>query len=127
LTFNYFIVDCLFQGQCKDAGSTWLDGCFKYKCNDGLYKLLVGGMCIYNFKIPTPITGLVQRWHHYNLIDCNLFSPLYGWKVVHLAINNNYSLTLITDIETLIGLGLGYKCYSLLSLFVQLYHDYKIL
>ena len=24
---------------------------------------------------------------------CNLFSPWYGWKIVHLALNNNHSLT----------------------------------
>ena len=27
--------------------------------------------------------------------ECNLFSPWYGWKIAHLALNNNHSLTII--------------------------------
>jgi hypothetical protein len=26
---------------------------------------------------------------------CNLFSPWYGWKIVHLALNNNHSHTVV--------------------------------
>jgi hypothetical protein len=45
-------------------------------------------------QIPIIHVGLLQRWHHYHLIECNLFSPWYGWDIAHLALSNNHSLTL---------------------------------
>jgi len=37
--------------------------------------------------------GLVRsRNHHNHFIECNLFSPWYGWKIAHLVLNNNHSL-----------------------------------
>ena len=40
--------------------------------------------------------GLVQSGHHH-LIECNLFSPWYSWKIAHLALNNKHSLTRTSD------------------------------
>ena len=34
-----------------------------------------------------------------HLINCNLFLPWYGWKIAHLALNNNHSLTPIAYIN----------------------------
>lgn len=36
---------------------------------------------------------LVQSGHHYHLIDCNLSSPSYTWKIDHVGLHNNHSLT----------------------------------
>jgi hypothetical protein len=36
----------------------------------------------------------VQCKHHYHLMECNLFSScVYSWKIAHLALNCNHSLT----------------------------------
>jgi hypothetical protein len=40
-----------------------------------------------------------------HLINCNLFLPWYGWKIAHLALNNNHSLTPIAYIQTQIIKG----------------------
>jgi len=41
-----------------------------------------------SFFYPTTVVGLVQSNHHYHhhLIECNFFSPLYSWKIAHLAL-----------------------------------------
>ena len=49
----------------------------------------------YHYKHLIKPVGLVQsRHHHHNFIECNLFSPWYSWKIAHLALNNNHSLTI---------------------------------
>ena len=37
--------------------------------------------------------GLIQSESHHHLIENNLFSPWYSWKIAKLALNNNQSLT----------------------------------
>ena len=39
------------------------------------------------------LVGLVQSRHHHHFIKCNLFSSWYRWKIAHLALNINQSLT----------------------------------
>ena len=51
-------------------------------------------------KNPTKHVGQVQSKHHYHLIECNLFSPWYSWKIAHLALNNNHSLKLHNTVNT---------------------------
>ena len=44
-------------------------------------------------KNPTKDVGLEQSGpHHHHLIENNLFSPWYSWKIAELALNNNHSL-----------------------------------
>jgi hypothetical protein len=31
--------------------------------------------------------------HHHHFIECVLFLPLYSWKISHMVLNNNHSLT----------------------------------
>ena len=47
------------------------------------------------YKNPTQRVGLEESGHHHNFNWCNLFSPWYSWKIAHLALNNNHSLTLV--------------------------------
>jgi len=49
-----------------------------------------------HYKNPANCVGLVQKDHHH-LIECNLLSPRYNWKIAHLALNNNHSLTQEND------------------------------
>ena len=35
----------------------------------------------------------VHSGHHYNLIECSLFSPWYIWKISHFSLSNNHLLT----------------------------------
>jgi len=46
------------------------------------------------YKNPSKRVGVVQSRHHYYLIECNLYSSWYSWKIAHLAFNNNHSLTI---------------------------------
>jgi hypothetical protein len=42
--------------------------------------------------------GLVQIGpHHHHLIEINLFSLWYSWKIAELALNNNHSLKIIAS------------------------------
>jgi hypothetical protein len=49
----------------------------------------------YDYKNPTKRVGLqlVQNGPHHHLIENNLFSPWYIWKIGELALLNNHSLT----------------------------------
>ena len=40
----------------------------------------------------TKCVGLVQSGQHHHLIEGNLFSPWYTWKIAHLILNNNYCI-----------------------------------
>ena len=47
-------------------------------------------------KEPSSV-GQVQNRHHH-LIKCNIFSRWYSWRIAHMALNNNYSLTHWKDV-----------------------------
>jgi hypothetical protein len=46
------------------------------------------------------LPSLVQSGHHHHFIEYNLFSPWYSWKIAHLALNNNHSLTYSSKVPT---------------------------
>ena len=37
--------------------------------------------------------GFLHCGHYHHFIKCNLFSPWYSWKIAHLALNSNHSLS----------------------------------
>jgi hypothetical protein len=51
------------------------------------------------WEAKTKHVDLVQRRHHYYLINCNLFLLWYSWKIALLALNNNRSLTPVSILE----------------------------
>ena len=81
----------VFQGQ---VVSNW-----KFYCHSGKTCLPIdccfSSLLKSNYRYLCKHVGLVRSRHHYHLIKCNLFSPWYGWKIAHLVLNNNHSLTLL--------------------------------
>lgn len=41
--------------------------------------------------------GQVLSGYHSHLSKCSLFSPSYGYKITHLTLNKNHSLTLYSN------------------------------
>ena len=60
--------------------------------------------------------GLIQSEHHFHLIECNIFSPWYGWKFSHFTLNNNHSL-IIVALRTLVLILI--LCHTLYCLVFQ--------
>ena len=48
------------------------------------------------FQWATKRVGLIQRGHHYHLIECNLVSTWFSWNIAHLTLSNNHSLILVS-------------------------------
>jgi len=42
---------------------------------------------------PTQRVSPEQSGHHHYVIECNLLSPWYSWKIAELALSNTHSLT----------------------------------
>ena len=47
-------------------------------------------------KNPITHIGLVQNKHHHHFMECKLFLSWYSWKVAHLALKNNHSLSKVS-------------------------------
>ena len=57
---------------------------------------------------------------------CNMFSPWYGWKIAHLALNNNHSLTHYKERDAYCSINYAYYTKPIMVIPSLVFDDYII-